>query len=84
MIRRNTIVLIAANRKEEAEAVQRLDLGAYDILHLPLQTDFLKLTLKRALDHHKLTVENIFVKNTVFFGLLMAPLWAILAYLILL
>jgi DNA-binding NtrC family response regulator len=84
MIRRNTIVLIAANRKEEAEAVQRLNLGAYDILHLPLQTDFLKLTLKRALDHHKLTVENIFVKNTVFFGLLMAPLWAILAYLILL
>lgn len=84
MIRRNTIVLIAANRKEEAEAVQRLDLGAYDILHLPLKTDFLKLTLKRALDHHKLTVENLFVKNAVFFGLLMAPLWAILAYLILL
>lgn len=81
MIRRNAIVLIAANRKEEAEAVQKLDLGAYDILHLPLQTDFLKLTLSRALEHHRLMVENIFVKNVVFFGLLMSPIWATLAYL---
>src|SRR5688500_12639787 len=44
IIRKNTVVLIAANRKEEAEAIERLDLGAYDILHLPLKTDFLKLT----------------------------------------
>lgn len=84
MIRRNTIVLIAANRKEEAEAVQRMDLGAYDILHLPLKTDFLKLTLNRAIEHHRLMVENIFVKNAIFFGLLMLPLWSLLAYLLLL
>lgn len=81
-IRKNAIVLIAAHRKEEAEAVQRLDLGAYDILHLPLQTDFLKLTLSRALEHHRLMVENIFVKNVAFFGLLMLPIWALLAYLL--
>lgn len=80
MIRRNTIVLIAANRKEEAEAVQRLDLGAYDILHLPLKTDFLKLTLARALEHQKLMLENIFVKNVMFFGLLMLPLLVLLSY----
>jgi DNA-binding NtrC family response regulator len=83
MIRRNTIVLIAAHRKEEAEAVERLDLGAYDILHLPLQTDFLKLTLNRAIAHHRLTVENLFVKNVVFFGLMMLPVWGLLAYLLL-
>jgi DNA-binding NtrC family response regulator len=83
MIRKNTIVLIAAHRKDEAEAVQRLDLGAYDILHLPLKMDFLKLTLNRALAHHRLIVENLFVKNVMFFGLLMLPLWALLAYLIL-
>jgi DNA-binding NtrC family response regulator len=82
MVRRNTIVLIAANRREEAEAVQRLDLGAYDILHLPLKTDFLKLTLARALEHHKLMLENLFVKNVLFFGLLMLPVWAFLAYLL--
>jgi DNA-binding NtrC family response regulator len=82
MIRRNTIVLIAANRKEEAEAVQRLDLGAYDVLHLPLKTDFLKLTLSRAVEYHKMMIENIFVKNVVFFGLLLLPIWALMGYLI--
>lgn len=83
MIRRNAIVLIAANRNEEAEAVQRLNLGAYDILHLPLKTDFLKLTLQRALEHHQLMIEGIFVKNVIFFGLLLLPIWALLAYLLL-
>lgn len=81
-IRKNTIVLIAAHRKEEAEAVERMDLGAYDILHLPLKTDFLKLTLSRALAHHKSSVENIFLKNVLFFGLLMGPLWILLTYLL--
>lgn len=82
-IRRNTIVLIAANRKDEVEAVQKLDLGAYDILHLPLKTDILKATLNRALEHHRLQMENAFVKNLIFFSLLMAPLWLYLAYLLL-
>lgn len=82
-IRKNTIVLIAAHRKEESEAVERLDLGAYDILHLPLRTDFLKLTLKRAIEHQLTMVENIFVKNVIFFGLVMSPIWAVLTYLLL-
>jgi len=82
-VRKNTIVLIAANKNEEVEAFERIAYGAYDVLHLPLKTDFLKLTLKRAMDHHRLTLENIFVKNTVFFGLVMAPIWALVAYLIL-
>lgn len=82
-VRRNTIVLIAASRKEESEAFDRLSLGAYDVLHLPLKTDFLKLTLKRALAHHQLTLENLFVKNILFFSLLMVPLWLLLAYLML-
>lgn len=81
-IRRNTIVLIAAHRKEETEAVQRMDLGAYDILQLPLKTDFLKLTLNRAMVHHRISMENLFVKNVLFFGLLMAPLWLFLGYLL--
>ncbi len=82
-VRKNTIVLIAAHKREEAEAFERLQLGAYDVLNLPLKTDFLKLTLSRALNHHKLMLENIFVKNVIFFGLLMTPIWALLAYLIL-
>ena len=83
MVRKNTIVLIAAHKREEEEAFQRLHLGAYDILNLPLTTDFLKLTLSRALAHHRLELENIFVKNVLFFGLLMLPVWAYLAYLLL-
>jgi DNA-binding NtrC family response regulator len=81
-IRKNTIVLIAASKKEEAEAFDRVSLGAYDVLNLPLKTEYLKLTLKRAMSHHRLTLENIFVKNLVFFGLLSAPIWAYLAYLV--
>jgi DNA-binding NtrC family response regulator len=79
-VRRNTIILIAAQKKEESEAFEKLSMGAFDILNLPLKTDFLKLTLSRALSHHRLTLENIFVKNVLFFILLMAPLWALLAY----
>ena len=83
MVRRNTIVLIAAHKREEVEAFENLHLGAYDILNLPLRTDFLKLTLSRALAHHRMMLENIFVKNLVFFGLLMLPIWGMLAYLLL-
>jgi DNA-binding NtrC family response regulator len=81
-VRKNTIVLVAAHKAEEHEAFDKLGLGVYDVLNLPLKTDFLKLTLKRALDHHRVTLENIFVKNFVFFALLMLPLWALLAYLL--
>ena len=82
-VRRNTIILIAAHKREEADAFERLHLGAYDVLNLPLKTDFLKLTLSRAIAHHKLLLENIFVKNVIFFGLLFLPLWASLAFLLL-
>ena len=81
-IRKNTIVLIAASKKEEVEARDRVSMGAYDVLNLPLKTEYLKLTLNRAMAHHRLTLENIFVKNMVFFGLLTFPIWACLAYLV--
>jgi DNA-binding NtrC family response regulator len=81
-VRRNTIVLIAASKAEEATAVERLALGAYDVLILPLKTDFLKLTLSRAIAHHRLSLENIFIKNMVFFALLFLPIWGFLAYLL--
>jgi DNA-binding NtrC family response regulator len=80
MVRRNTIVLIAAHKKEEVEAFQLMRLGAYDVLNLPLKTDFLKLTLTRASSHHKMIIENIFVKNALFFGVLMLPVWVVLIW----
>src|SRR6185369_7700622 len=62
-VRKNTIILIAAGKSEEPDAFERVALGAYDILTLPLKTELLKLTLNRALTHHRLTLENLFVKN---------------------
>ncbi len=81
-IRKNTIVLIAAHQREEAEAFRHLRLGAYDILNLPLSTDFLRHTMNRAMSYHKTLLENLFVKNAVFFSLLMAPIWAALVYVV--
>ncbi len=81
-VQKNTIVLISAHKDEEMEAFDCLRYGAYDILNLPLKTEFLKLTLSRAQSHHKLILENVFVKNTVFFGVLMAPIWGLLGYLL--
>lgn len=82
-VRKNTIILIAAHKREEDQAFEHLKLGAYDVLNLPLKTDFLKLTLSRALAHHRLLLENIFVKNTMLFSLLMLPIWVVLAVLLL-
>jgi len=80
LVRKNTIVLIAAHKSEEAQAFKQMRLGAYDVLNLPLKTDFLKLTLTRAMSHHKMIIENIFVKNALFFGLLMLPIWVVLIW----
>jgi DNA-binding NtrC family response regulator len=82
-IRKNTIVLIAAQKNDETRAFEQLSMGAYDVLKLPLKTEYLKSTLNRALTHHRLTLENIFVKNLVFFAMLMAPIWLLLVYRIL-
>ncbi len=79
-VRKNTIMLIAADKREEPEAFRHLHLGAYDILDLPLKTDSLRRILHRALEHHRLLLENLFVKNAAFFGLLMLPVWAGLAW----
>jgi hypothetical protein len=49
-------------------------------LNLPLKTDFLKLTLSRALSHHKMLIEGVFVKNTLFFGLFMLPIWFLIVW----
>ncbi len=82
MIQHNAIVLVAAYKSENQVAFQHLKQGAYDILDLPLKTDFLIHTLKRANDHHKIMLENMFVKNVVFFSLLLIPMWMLTLYLL--
>jgi len=82
MIQINAVVLIAAHHKETQIAFQHMKKGAYDILNLPLKTEFLIQTIERAQSHHRTILENMFVKNVLFFGLLMAPLWLLTFYLI--
>lgn len=83
LIQRHAIILIAAYKHETELAFHHLNLGAYDILDLPLKTEFLIHTLKRAQLYHKMTLENMFVKNVVFLGLLLLPVWLISIYLLL-
>jgi DNA-binding NtrC family response regulator len=82
MIQRNAIVLVAAYKPEGKTAFEHLKLGAYDVLNLPLKTESLIHTLNRAKSHHLMLIENMFIKNTIFFGLMLMPLWLLTAYLI--
>lgn len=82
-IQQNAIVLLAAYKPEQRLAFEHLKLGAYDILNLPLKTESLIHTLNRAQSHHKMLIDNMFLKNILFFGLLMTPLWLLTAYLLL-
>ncbi len=79
-VRKNTIVLIAAHKREEDDAFQYLKMGAYDLLYLPLKTDSLKMTLSRALNYHQVLLNNIFINNAIYFGLLALPIWLALGY----
>ena len=81
-VRKNTIVLVAAQKREEDQAYQYLRLGAYDLLNLPLKTDSLKLTLNRALAYHQVMLDNVFAKSVIFFGMLLLPIWVALAFVI--
>ena len=82
MIQKNAIILVAAHQKDTQRAFVHMREGAYDILNLPLKTEFLIQTIERAQSHHRTILENMFVKNVLFFGILMAPLWLLTFYLI--
>ena len=75
LVQRHAIVLIAATKKEDPFAFDIMKLGAYDILNVPLKTEFLIHTLARAQEYHTRVMENIFVKNFIFLILLLAPIW---------
>ncbi len=83
LIRKNAIVLIAAQKKDQEQAYFQLGEGAYDILPLPLKTSSLMHTLNRAQNYHQTIVENLFIKNLVFFTLILSPVWLLTIYLLL-
>ncbi len=58
-IRPGIPVLIMTAYGSIKSAVEAMKLGAYDYLTKPLDTDELRLTLARILDHHRLQAENL-------------------------
>jgi DNA-binding NtrC family response regulator len=83
LVRENSIVLVAADARSEPRASRYLIWGAHDVLNLPLRRDALNFTLSRTSAYHRSLVRSTFVKNTLYFGLAMLPLWAVLLYLVL-
>lgn len=82
IIHRHAIVLVAAHQSEMSLAFAHLRGGAFDVLNLPLTTSELIHTINRAQQHHRLYLENLFVKNVLFFGMLLAPLWILCLFLL--
>ncbi len=83
MVQKNAVILIAAKKEENSLAFKHLRRGAYDILNLPLKTEFLIQTIERAQNHHKAMLENMFIKNILFMGILMSPIWLLTLFLLL-
>jgi DNA-binding response OmpR family regulator len=72
---RNPIILVAAHRGEERIVYPYLDEGAYDILELPLQADYLHFRLRRLVAHGELEAVGEFrrlLNAALLFGL---PVW---------
>lgn len=81
-IQKHAIILITANNQQRADTLLPLAQGAYDVLGLPLKRDVLIHTLSRAKNHHNMLLENLFIKNILFFVILLSPLWIYSLYLV--
>jgi DNA-binding response OmpR family regulator len=80
LVREHSIVLVAADRKQESQATRYLLWGAHDVLRLPLRHEELNFTLSRTSAYHRNMVRSSFVRNALYFGLTMLPLWALALY----
>ena len=83
LVRENSIVLVAADGRRQTQASRYLLWGAHDVLHLPLDRDALNFTLSRTSAYHRSLVRSTFLKNVLYFGAAMLPLWVILLYYVL-
>jgi DNA-binding response OmpR family regulator len=77
------IVLIASGWDRRAEASRYLRWGAHDVIHLPLRPDALSFILGRASAYHRRVLRAAFLRNAMYFGLAMSPLWALFLYFVL-
>ena len=80
LVRENSIVLVATDGRRQPQASRYLLWGAHDVLQLPLDRDALNFTLTRTSAYHRSLVRSTFLKNCLYFGLAMLPLWVMLLY----
>ena len=80
--KKNPIILIAAGHKDEKLAYLFLKKGVYDVLHLPLEMDYVEVVLKRLVCHSELLAKAEFVQTLVVMTLLVMPAWVLCAFLV--
>ncbi len=82
LVRGNSIVLVAADSRNQTHASRYLVWGAHDVLQMPLNREALNFTLSRTSTYHRALVRSTFYRNCLYFGLAMLPLWLVLVYLV--
>ena len=60
--KRNPMILVAAEKKDEHNMIRYLQSGVYDIIPLPLEVEHLDFVLKRLIDHSQLLFKFEFLK----------------------
>jgi DNA-binding NtrC family response regulator len=76
---RHPILLIAAYPRDHARLCNFLHYGAFDIIELPLKTDYLGAALRRVVEHGALLSRAEYLRAILALVSLSCPIWLILA-----
>lgn len=80
--KKNPIIIVAVETKDEKHVFKYLKKGVYDVLHLPLTINYVEVVLKRLVTHSELLAYNEFIQTLVFLMVLVMPAWIFCAFLI--
>jgi DNA-binding NtrC family response regulator len=82
MHKKNPVIIVAAEVKDEKHVLQYLKNGVYDVLYLPLTMNYVEVVLKRLVTHSELLARTEFVQTLGTLTLLVMPVWIFCAFLI--
>ncbi len=82
MHKKNPIIILAVETKDEKHVFKYLKNGVYDVLYLPLTMNYVEVVLKRLVTHSELLAHNEFIQTLVTLTLLVMPVWIFCAFLI--
>jgi two-component system response regulator ResD len=75
MYKKNPIILIVAEKNDEARLYPYMQLGIFDIVTLPFHVDYLYFILRRLIDHSRLTAFNEFARLLLLMTFITLPIW---------